>query len=475
MKIVEQTPSRMVLHQKQPGLILFILLWASLFAGMPLAVIIATVANSGVTQLTCRRSEIAQVDCHLSKSHGWGIVPDHPIAIPQVTRAELQQETRESDDGAYQVYRSVLVSPQGEWQLTPFSTDSNTNTIWVNRTNEFLQSQQAELTLRLDNRWNVSQTIAPILFLSLFVLVGFSLVYATVRSQTLILDKSLNRLTYKVWTLLGTRRSDYPLGIVQRVEVKEHIDSYGNKSYAPILMPDAVRQISFAQNRNRQEALQLQEKIQDFLNLSAVRPDSPQLDQTESGTIVYTGQLGTYQTSGLTKVPALSPPKVQEIDRQLARLGLTWVGDLQLSTLPKILLYPYAHPNKDLYAIVMVIELGNQSDAEPVVSLEFLSHFFNGTLLITTSNKLVFPNLKSQKIRRGSYPGLDPIQLYQQHQQQASELQSKIGRIHRAKTDLNPIAALLDDYLKRQSTGWLPLMATLINSIAMLSQSQAKR
>lgn len=478
MKIVEQTASRMVLRQKSPGLTLFILLWASLFSGMPLIVIVGLIFNSGVRQLTCHRIEPSQINCQFQKSQVGGLLNTEPIRIPQIKAAELQQETRRNDDGDYLVYRSTLLTSERTFDLSDFSTDEQTNANWVSQINQFISSQQTELVLTHDNRWNLSKTIAPILFLSLFVIVGFSVVYAVVRSQTLILDKNLNRITYKVWTLLGTRRSDYPLGIIRQVELKEHTDSYGNKSYEPILVPDQAKRISFAHATNRQEALQIQAKIQDFLNLSAIRPDAPPADQPEEGTIIYTGQRGTYQTSGLTEIPLAAPSKVRQIDRQLTQLGFDWLGDLQISTLAQIPFYTYVHASKDLYAIVMVLRSDaitqKTKEVEPIISLDFLTHFFNGTLLITTTQKLVFQHLKSQKIQRWSYPTLDTTQLYQQHQQQVSTLHTQIGRTHRAKPDMSAIAALLDDYLTRQSQG-IPLIKTLINAVTILSTAQPTR
>lgn len=459
MKIVEQTVDRMVLRQK-PTAVVFLMLWGSLFAGMPLLMIINLIISAGVVHLSCQRVAPAQVDCVSHRSHWFGLIPGEKTSIQQVTSAQLLTETRSGEDGEYEVYGVKLISPQTSTIVYDFN-DYGAKQEWVNQINQFIQSSQSQLTLTYDMRWDGEQRIAPILFMSLFVGVGFVVLYSTLRVRILILDKSLNRLTYRVHTLLGPRGYDYPLGSITAVNLKEHTDSYGNKYYEPILLPDPVKRVTLAYIHNRQEALQLQAQVREFLKLS------PQSDLLEAGNgiKVYERQDRTYTSSQLDAIPVTAPAKVQQIDRQLDRLGFSFVGDLQVSNFSTANFYGYAHSSKDVYAVILTA-----GTADPLwIGLDFYTSFFNGVLLTTTSHYLVIKHLKPQKLWRWSYPNLDVAQLYQQHQHHWVELQAQAGRSYRTKADLAAIAAVMDDYMSRQTSGLLPTLATIVNAAAMAS------
>ncbi len=412
--------------------------------------------GAGVQQLSCRRTEARPISCQYSQTQFFGTVPGKTTAVQQLQAAQLTTETRSSDDGDYQLYSVRLVSPSAVVNVTAFDTDYLTKQNWVQQVNQFISSPQTELKLTRDTRWK-SSTIAPILFSSLFIFVGIATLYGALRTRTLILDKALNRLTYRVQTLSGTKQLDYPLGVVTGIELKEHTDSYGNKFYEPILLPDTVRRITFAQTANRLEAFQLQEQVSQFLQLRVTPLTLPNSDQT----ILYQSQNRTYTTTNLTAIPATACSRTQETDLQLYRLGFSFVGDLKPSTLP-ITYYAYAQPNKSVYAVIMEADTG-------WLGLEFFSSFLSGTLLTTTSHKLVVKHLKAQKLTRWSYPSFDATQLYYQHHQHGLELQSQAGGMQRARAELTAVAALIDDYVSRQLSGGFATLGTMLNLFSILS------
>jgi hypothetical protein len=396
---------------------------------------------------------MGQVDCQSMRSYFFGTVGGSNLTFSQVKAAQLTSQTMSNEDGDYEVYSVTLLSPQKTANVTRFDYDHATKQDWVNQINQFIASNQTELKLISDTRWNF-ETFAMMLFASLFVLIGTSVLHGSLRTRTLILDKVLNRLSYKVQTLTGSKQFDYPLGIVTSVELKEHTDSYGNKFYEPVLLPDAVRSITFART-NRQTALQLQEQISQFLKLPVTTPDLSNAEPT-----VYQFRRYTYTTTGLEALPETVSTKTKESDAKLRQLGFTFVGELQPSNFPGATLYTYVQTYKDVYAIILEAELG-------YFYVEFFTSFLNGALLSTTSNRLVFKHLKRQKLLRWSYPELDVIQLYQQHQQHFAELRAEAGSIHRAKADLNTIAAVIDDYFMRQVSGGFAVLATILNLLTM--------
>ena len=447
----------MVLRQDISGSIWFILLWASLFSGVPLLVVIGTIYNAGTTKLACERIEPTQVSCELNRSHLFGLLPGRPISMRKVLSAEVDSETRTSEDGDYQVYRTRLFGRRGYVDVIDFSTDQALAKEWGTQINQFLRSSQPELHLSQSTSW--SQFIS-IFFLMPFVLIGWWVVHNTLQTRTLILDKNLNRLTYQGWRLTGRHRQDYPLGIVSKLELKEHTDSYGNTYYEPVLLPDAVRKITFARTSSHQEALKLQEQIHDFLKLSIqpAEPSEPEIQPAPG--LVFEGK-HHYSSNRLSQVPASAPAKAQEFDRQLLALGFSFLGDLTASGLTPSL-YSYAHTSQNIYAVIMA------SPAKmPLVALDLFSSFLIGTTLTTTTNRLVITHLKAQKMLRWSYPSLDAIQLYQKHRQHLIELQAKAGQTQRIKPDLVTLAALIDDCLIRQQSGWFPSTILMINSLAM--------
>lgn len=493
MKIIEQSASRMVLRQKpQASLVLFLLVWVGIFSGAPLLILSTVVAKAGVTQLTCRRVQSGQlstvqlstgqlstgqpsvgqsspqVECEFSQSRFFDLVAGSKTIVPQVTAAQLKTETFSDSEGDYETYQLILNSPQGDFNVTNASSDYLTTQDWYIQLNQMLQSDQPELSLTKDTRWDGTTTIAPTLFLGLFVVVGISVLYGTFRVKTLILDKALNRLTYKVSTLLGTRRLDLPLGTVTEIKVKEHVDGYGNKYYEPILLPDAVRRVTFTHIRDRQEALQIQQQIQQFLNLSLQPSELSEPDADAN--YVYQNQNRNYSSSGLTEIPATASAKVREMDRNLTRLGFMFVGDLKATHFSNIVFYAYVQPTKDIYAGIMASETNADFAA-----LDFCTSYLDGTILTTTSNKLLIKHLKTQKIRRWAHPGLEVAQLYQHHQQHLIELQAQTGRPHRAKADLFTIAALIDDCFARQTASVFSVMALLINAISISTQKTSAK
>lgn len=466
MKIVEQTASRLVLKQRFPlPLLLFMLIWGGLFTGFPLLIFGTSVFNAGVTSLSCRRLESKQVECVSSRSYLWDLVPGTPTKIRSVSAAQIGTEAGTSDEGGeYEIYQVQLVTPEAYVGVTRFSMDWHFAHDTVTQINQFLRSSQSQLTIRQDLRWDVGETLMPMAFVSIFVIAGLVVMYGMIQATTLILDKSLNRITYRVSTLLGARQQHYPLGIVTGVALKEHIDSYGNKYYEPILLPDAIKRLTFTYIHNREEALHIQEQIREFLQLPAAPTviASPSASTRLLSQTVYQNHNRTFTTGGLTTLPLDAPAQVQEIHRKLEQLGFVWVGDLSASYLYQAKLYTYVQPHKDVYCTLTVPE---QAD---YLTQEFFTHFLDGTTLITTSFKLVIPHLKAQKLMRWSYPDLSITELYQNHQRHLLNLQAKVGRTQRAKTDLATVAATLDDYMTRQSSGWFSVVALLINTLAIV-------
>ncbi|MFM7425167.1 MAG: hypothetical protein ACKO7W_09285, partial [Elainella sp.] len=278
MKIIEQTPSRMVLKQGLPRETWFILLWGSLFIGIPLLLLAQMFYGAGVTSLSCRRIEPTLVNCETRQSQAFGLLPGAPVAIPQVRAAQIYSETRSGEGGDYEVHQLRLFSPEGYFNVGSLRANRALPAAWMDQTNQFLrppadplvnpsvdQSRPSALHLSQDSRWQ-AETLLPCLFVTPFLLIGGLVMYATIQTRRLTLDKNLNRLTYEVWRLTGKQRRDLPLGLVKQIDLKEHTDSYGNRYYQPVLLPDALRAITFA-HTSRQEALDLQAQIRDFLKL----------------------------------------------------------------------------------------------------------------------------------------------------------------------------------------------------------------
>ncbi|MBX2864869.1 MAG: hypothetical protein KTR27_15060 [Leptolyngbyaceae cyanobacterium MAG.088] len=251
MQIVKHTPSELTLKNQSSHLSKgFISLWALLFSGIPLVMMGVWLYGLGITQLSCQRLESTQVRCHNTQSRMLGLIPGATATVNQATAAEMKTETSVEGDATHNVdHWVVLQTPNGEvtyvedpLRINGRKGSADEMQAITNQLNSFFSSDQATVTIQRDMRFRLGNSIFPLGFMGLFVLIGSTVVYFTFRSEELVFDKISQRFWCKHKTLLGTQTWQCPLQEIQDVMVDIQTDRDGDSTYVLKLLPEAGKQ-----------------------------------------------------------------------------------------------------------------------------------------------------------------------------------------------------------------------------------------
>lgn len=251
MQIVKQTPSELSLkNQSSPLRKGFISLWALLFAGIPLAMMGFWIYGLGVIQLSCQRVEPTQVRCDRTQSRLLGFMPGPSESFDQVTAAKMKTAIGHDSDSVRTIDNwVVLQTANGEatYVEDPVRINGRKGSAQemqaiAEQITQFLTSEQATLTLQRDLRFRLGNSIFPLGFMGLFVLLGGTVVHFSFRFEELIFDKNTQQFHCIRHTLMGKKTWQCPLSEIEDVAVDVRIDSNGDAFYALKLMPQQGKQ-----------------------------------------------------------------------------------------------------------------------------------------------------------------------------------------------------------------------------------------
>ncbi len=263
MKIVEQTPNRLRLRANNLNGIVRTALFGTPFLLTGLAVMLFF---GRLTSLKCQRVEPTQGSCQLVNS---GLLGSDETTIPLNQLQGAKVDVNQDSDG--DTYRVVLLTDGGEVPFTwVWSSGTGGKQKNADRINAFI-SNPGEISLRVqqDDRWFAYP------FGGLFALVGAGLVFGSLLNGEFIVsftfDKALGLVRLKQQTLRRTKVTEWRLREINQVEVKEHTDSDGDKTYSLTLNLRSGEHIPVPlQSITSQEGNQkMAECIRQFLNLKA--------------------------------------------------------------------------------------------------------------------------------------------------------------------------------------------------------------
>lgn len=263
MKIVEQTPHRLRLQAKNLTTIVRTALFGTPFL---LAGLAAILFFGRLSTLKCQRVEPTQGSCQLVNS---GLLGSNETKIPLNQLQGAKVDVNEDSNG--DTYRVVLLTNSGEVPFTPvWSSGSGGKQKNADRINAFIGNPE-EISLRVqqDDRWFAYP------FGGIFALVGGGLVFGSLLYGEFIVsctfDKALGLMRLKRHTLRCTKVTEWKLQEINQVEVKEHTDSDGDKTYSVWLnlrsgenIPLLLQSITDKQGNQK-----MAEYIRQFLNLKA--------------------------------------------------------------------------------------------------------------------------------------------------------------------------------------------------------------
>ncbi|AFZ20472.1 hypothetical protein [Allocoleopsis franciscana] len=273
--IVEQNKSKLILKHQHGILInLFIIVWALGFSGIPLGMIVLIASEFGVTTLSCQRVEPKLIDCVWSKSQYLGFVPkvsNQPIQ--QVTDAKLESAewSNGKGGGTAKVWVS-LITKSSKTRLfeTQYAIESGFKPTFqpevAQKIKTFINSQATLFKIEEDTRLSGSFLGGLILFLP-FTLIGALVLYASVRSRTIILDKTRNLYIRQIHTVLGTQTQTYTLSEIKSVEVMNYVDSDHWQWYQLMIVLQSNKKYKFPGMINYNRVQEVANQLQNFIGL----------------------------------------------------------------------------------------------------------------------------------------------------------------------------------------------------------------
>jgi len=277
MKIIKHNSSELVI--KEQGDVfgsVFTLIWTTFFSGIPLIIILVMLSNVGVTTLKCKRVEPTQVSCEKQESKFFGLVEQLPIKFIQVKSAKFKSKEGIDSEAGYTIDNWVtLVTSSGEVTFVEDfvavngvrGSASQMQEI-ATQINNFIQSNQPSLKIQRDLRADLWQSLFPIGFMSIFVLIGLVALFMQFRSEIIIFDKNNRRLIREQKSLLGKKYRYYSLDEIIEVDIKTRTDSDNDTFYELRLLPESTHKRKLMSSNSLESVKKIQIVIRDFLQLS---------------------------------------------------------------------------------------------------------------------------------------------------------------------------------------------------------------
>ncbi|MBW4468966.1 MAG: ankyrin repeat domain-containing protein [Stenomitos rutilans HA7619-LM2] len=168
--------------------------------------------------------------------------------------------------------------------------------------------------------------------------------------------------------------------------------------------------------------------------------------------LLYSGQAGTYFGTEYEGLPAEVHPSIHAVGQLLLSQGLAYLGKLTSSQFSQVEVYAYATPDRRIAVSVMATEAG-------LGGIDCVSKFLDESFLTTTTVQVLHNAYDEQKLFRLSFPGLNAVELLEQHLTFVQEFEQRYGAAQALFADLLAIAQMVDEYTTRQQAnvghGWL--------------------
>ncbi len=203
MKIITKTNNGLVMRERGH---LFSIVWGLGVGGIPLLMLLSLGTSLGVESLKCQRIASDRVDCTQTKSTAFGWKQLAPQSFPFVTQAEYKYSAIPGDENCPVIHHHDfdLVFRDGSHQ-TIFKNfiQGNChkgNQAWIQTQvatlNQFIASEMGTIEIVRDNRFTVP-SLGMMLFLSLFIVIGWGYAITSVLPIALYLDQSKIQLFWR--------------------------------------------------------------------------------------------------------------------------------------------------------------------------------------------------------------------------------------------------------------------------------------
>jgi hypothetical protein len=277
MKIIREDIYTLELYnQSHLGTKIFILIWSSLFMGIPLILIIGFLSGIGTFELSCQKTGQNLIRCQRDETKYFGLVSTPTQVIDQITEARVQSTEGTDSDGDRTIDHAVnLVTKAGEVKAvegfmrmngTKGSLDEMQEI--ANTVNTFIRANSSS-PLKIqrhkpDSFWPILLMLG---FPLLFELIGGAVIFGVFQSERLIFDRFSGQFIRDRKTLLGRREQTFSLREITGMHVITKTDSDGDKTYELHLIPESIHRNKLMSSINRRDVEAIQNTIRTFLNL----------------------------------------------------------------------------------------------------------------------------------------------------------------------------------------------------------------
>jgi hypothetical protein len=218
------------------------------------------IASSGVERLSCNKIEPKIASCELSRSTFMGLKKGDLTSIEQVQGARFEtSQTTDSDGNPMTVNKVFLVTKEGEILLENQSVDD------ANSFNKYIETSTGELVIEKDNRLFF---LGIMLFLSLFLVIGFGVMSAMLRClicETYIFDKDASTLTIKKRGIWVNEVAERSLSEISEVKL-ETIYGENDTLYKVRLLMNGGDILSLGGSSNQKEQQKIADWIRSYLD-----------------------------------------------------------------------------------------------------------------------------------------------------------------------------------------------------------------
>jgi hypothetical protein len=271
MKLIKNDSSEMVFRSRtHPLILIFLLTWAICFGGIPLFMVFELIRDSGNISLVCDRQLRNQVNCQISKSQFFGLIPGKSEKIEGIISAK--QVTNTSNlmvDHLVDISAKTgnVIYGQGSEYMSGVRGNLSESIFVANSINQFIVSSEMKLVATQNVALQENQ-IFYLLILSPFILIGSSVFYFTSQVETLTLDRNQGLVSRRI-SLLGITLSQksFLLADANRVIIEDYIDSYHNCYFTPVIQLTSGEKFFLERVGHRDQALIMANQIRQFLHI----------------------------------------------------------------------------------------------------------------------------------------------------------------------------------------------------------------
>jgi hypothetical protein len=275
MKLIKHDSSQMVFRTpRQLFTQIFLLIWGLGFGGIPLFMAFMLVRDFGSLSLGCDRQRWNQVNCQITKSKFFGLIPGESEKFEGIISAKQITITDTDSDGDRTVDHKVTISTKkkdaiyGQGQMYVNGVRGNfSETIFVaNSIDRSIGSR--EMKLAVTHSEVAGGQIFMLFFLSPFILIGWGAIYFSLQVQTLVLDRNQSLVSRRTSLLgLSLSQKSFSLAEANKVIIEDYKDNYDNCYFTPVIVLGTGEKFPLERLGHRDRALIVANQIRQFLYL----------------------------------------------------------------------------------------------------------------------------------------------------------------------------------------------------------------